>query len=329
LIEDRTKIESKKIKPNLFIVGSPRAGTTALHSFLSQHPEILMSTLKEPEYFCTDIHQESDSFHKEKKYFPYRTKKQYLELFQNVKNEKTIGESSTKYLASTVAAKNIYNFNSKAKIIIILRNPIDILYSLHSRLSYSGVEPIEDFEEALQLEEQRKKGDIPQVVCYPSSLFYSERINFKEKIERYRMLFPEHQVKIIIHELFIKNNIKNYKDVLIFLNIDSGFTPNFTKKNSNRNIRNFSTHLFLSKIMKNKYTHKFVKYIPFRMGILPKLMRANSTVSKRSPMSKKLRLKLMKKYQKEVAELSDYLSIDLTHIWRYDMLDEINADKNN
>ena len=68
-------------RPNLFIVGHPRSGTTALHVFLGLHKDIYMSTLKEPHYFCKDFHQESDEFYKKRVYFRYRDKQAYLRIF--------------------------------------------------------------------------------------------------------------------------------------------------------------------------------------------------------------------------------------------------------
>ena len=82
-------------KPNLFIVGKPKCGTTTLSSFLKHHPEIFMSTPKEPNYFCTDFHKEKDRYHKGSKYFSFETRKDYLKLFKDVKYEKIIGSNGT------------------------------------------------------------------------------------------------------------------------------------------------------------------------------------------------------------------------------------------
>ena len=84
----KTTRESGKI-PNLFIVGAPKCGTTSLHYWLSQHPEIFMSDPKEPFYFCKDLHEEADNLHGYKvNYFKYRDEESYLQIFQNAKNEK-------------------------------------------------------------------------------------------------------------------------------------------------------------------------------------------------------------------------------------------------
>jgi len=86
-------------KPNLFIVGHPKSGTTALYNFLKQHPDIFMCPVKEPAFFCKDFIEESDLFHKQKSFYLdswSREQKVYLSLFADVKSEKIIGECSTR-----------------------------------------------------------------------------------------------------------------------------------------------------------------------------------------------------------------------------------------
>ncbi|MBN1253032.1 MAG: sulfotransferase [Bacteroidales bacterium] len=169
------------MKPNLFIVGMPKAGTSALYFFLKQHPEIFMSEDKEPNYFCADLIEESDNFHKRKfEDFRYRNEKSYLKLFENKDKFKIAGEASTQYLFSKKAAENIYNFNTKAKIIIIIREPVSFLYSYHSQLLRNVRENILDFKKALEFEPERKKlNKYPSNVRFPSQLHYTDWIDYK------------------------------------------------------------------------------------------------------------------------------------------------------
>ncbi|MCP2728272.1 sulfotransferase family protein [Limnofasciculus baicalensis] len=102
-------------KPNLFVVGAPKCGTTSMHNYLGQHPEIFMSSPKELHYFSRDI----DCFTgKIKELY------NYLQLFDSAGNAKYIGESSPEYLYSEVASQQIKELCSDAKIIIMLRNPL-------------------------------------------------------------------------------------------------------------------------------------------------------------------------------------------------------------
>src|SRR5882672_1680365 len=110
-------------KPDCFIVGAPRCGTTAMYTYLGQHPEIFMSARKEPHFFGTDLSSPA----------LVRDEQQYLSLFAKAQNEKRAGEASVFYLYSQRAAREIHAFCPSARIIIMLRNPVEMMYSLHSR----------------------------------------------------------------------------------------------------------------------------------------------------------------------------------------------------
>ena len=126
------------LKPNLFIIGAPKCGTTSIYSFLKQHPEIYMPDFKEPHYFGSDLNKKKGVY--------IDTEEEYLSLFIESKNEIFIGEASTYYLYSNLAPMEIFKFNPDSKIIIALRNPIDLIYSLHSQYFFSGNENVLDFE---------------------------------------------------------------------------------------------------------------------------------------------------------------------------------------
>ena len=144
--------------PNLFIVGAPKCATTSLHHYLQQHPDIAMCKIKEPHFFCTDFHRECDTFHQAPTLFEIRDESAYLSLFSHWKGEKIVGESSTSYLYSQTAADHIYDFNADAKIIIVLREPVSLLYSWHSHLVNNREETIDDFKSALSAEHEKKTG---------------------------------------------------------------------------------------------------------------------------------------------------------------------------
>ena len=114
-------------KPNFFIVGAPKAGTTSLYAYLSMHPEVFMpSTIKEPDYFSHKAILAQNLY--------YNTThvtnlEEYLDLFSLANGEKAIGEASVSYLYYQEAARNLYDFNPEARIIIILREPVERAFS--------------------------------------------------------------------------------------------------------------------------------------------------------------------------------------------------------
>src|ERR1700747_3640485 len=117
-------------RPNFFIVGAPKAGTTALYSYRAQHPEVFMSRLKEPQFFASDICGNQRNV---------TTLSEYLKLFEDA-HALAIGEASTCYLASPGAAEQIRSVCQEPRIIVMLRNPVDVMYAEHSERLFDGTE---------------------------------------------------------------------------------------------------------------------------------------------------------------------------------------------
>src|SRR5215469_6450999 len=126
-------------KPNLFIVGAPRCGTSSLWTYLKGHPEIFMSAKKELYFFDRDDIDSREG----------KSREDYLRHFPASSDHKKVGEATPSYLRSRHAPQAIKAFSPRAQIIIMLRNPVDVLHSLHSMALYSS-EPIVDFAAALE-----------------------------------------------------------------------------------------------------------------------------------------------------------------------------------
>ena len=288
-------------KPNLFIVGAPKCGTTSLANYLNKHPDIFIPSIKEPNFFSTDTYGDKHC----------ASLRDYLDLYQS--NERIHGDASTWYLFSKEAAKNISAFNAEAKIIIMLRNPVDLLHSLHSFLVYIGNEDIYSFEEALKAEPARKLGRrIPKSCKRPEALLYSEVVKFSIQIKRYFKFFDKKQIRILIFENFIKNTSKDYRDSLNFLEVDSHFVPEFRIYNQNKIIRNYRIHRFLADpppFIKFMYSpvHKIVR------GKWNKSLRDLNTIfAARRPMPENLRENLRSKFESEIEELRELINEDLS-----------------
>ncbi len=136
-------------KPNVFLIGAPKCGTSSLYTYLRGHPQIFMSYFKEPHYFCTD--------------FPglrrFPSEAEYLSLFEEAtRRHSLIGEASSRYLYSVEAVAGIERFAKDARYIVMLRNPVDLVYSLHGQLVYQYTESERDFETAWRLQDLRLGG---------------------------------------------------------------------------------------------------------------------------------------------------------------------------
>ena len=240
------KLKKQKL-PNLFVVGAAKSGTTAIYNFLDQHPDIYMSPLKEPHFFCDDIRRENFStFFKKRTVSPAYLKhylsqkklskmqiafvdneKDYFQLFREHSDEKYLGEVSNGYLFSTVAAQNIYNFNPNAKIIMILRDPCERAFS-HCRQEYIG-----NFSEKVKtrnfvkhiiddynIKNDNWGGDSHTFVQL--GLYYNQ-------VKRYFDIFPKKNIQIMFYNDLNNNPQKFKNDLFSFLNVDN-HKIDFTKK---------------------------------------------------------------------------------------------------
>lgn len=307
----------KPYKPNLFIVGQPKSGTTALDYYLNQHQDIFMSRPKEPAYFCTDLINESLTAGRGSLFYQYSSKNDYLELFNNSGNHKIVGESSTSYLYSKTAATNIAKFNPDAKIIMVLREPVDFLYSLYQFHLNDMSETIPNFEDALIAEGKRKLGqNIPKRAGTPSLLYYSERIKYSEQISRYFGCFPRSNILIIIYDDFRRDNHRVTKEVFKFLGVDQDFTPVYNIINPSavprsRIINSIIRIPIIKKVFKNLL--RPTTYYRFQTSIQNRLM----VPGKFPPLSHKSAEELRRQFRPEVKKLADLLSRDLLKEWDY------------
>lgn len=305
-------------KPNLFLVGQPKSGTTALHQFLGQHPEIYMSSIKEPHYFCSDFHTESDRYYGTKRFFDFRTEAEYLQLFTQANSATVLGESSTNYLYSQVAAANISQFNPQAKIIIVLREPASFLYSLHSHYVKFTEENEADFQRALSLETARKQGEFPSPrVTSPSYLYYSDRVNYYQQIKRYYDYFPQSQIKIILFEDFRAQNEVVYREILEFLEVDHNFSPQYESINTNKEVRfetinNLVNNPILKNVSKNLLSQEFNEFV--RDKIVERFLWHQAP---KSAMPADIKAQLKAKYIPEVSKVAELIGVDLAAKWGY------------
>lgn len=291
-------------KPDFFIVGAPRCGTTAMQDYLSQHPEIFMPEAKELHFFGSDLGFSNKRL----------GEKEYLSYFKNAKNEKRVGEASVWYLYSKLAACEIREFNPSSKIIIMLRNPADVLYSLHSRFLYNGNEDISDFKEALEAEEDRKRGlRIPKTVMVVDTLYYRDTIRYTEQVRRYFDVFGRENVFIVIFEDFTNKTDEVYKETLSFLGVNQDFQPVFRVVNPNKRIRS----RFLSKLLINppQKLQSFANVLlpsGFRQTVVKTLWTFSTVYEPRTVIDPELRNTLRVEFASDIETLSVLLGRNLT-----------------
>ncbi|MBA93857.1 MAG: hypothetical protein CMG47_02210 [Candidatus Marinimicrobia bacterium] len=286
--------------PNLFIVGAPKSGTTFLYYYLKQHPDIYFPNFKEPHFFGSDLIRRNGAYN--------LSLDEYQDLFKT--DKKIIGEASTFYIFSKDAPEEIYNFNPKAKIIIMLRDLVDLVHSLHSQFVFSGDEVIEDFTQALELEDSRLSGNrIPNQTTVVNKLFYTSNIlSLPRSIQSFIRYFGRENIKFIDLDDIKKNPKKVYFETLEFLNIDSNLNiPDFKIINKNKTYKSKTVRDFIKKysIFLGSLRSKVFKK---PLGLIKALESANKSENNRAPIPDDLYIKLKDKFSQVDLEIKNIIN---------------------
>ena len=285
------------MKVDFFIVGAPKAGTTSLYHYLAEHPQIEMSSQKEPDYFSDTAIQEQGMYYRKNR---IDTEEKYYSLF-NVESKNVIfGEASVSYLFYKSVAGDIKKYNANAKIIIILRNPIDRAFS-HYLMDYRLGLVSDTFDEIVNKTSNNNK----------VHLYYQQYIQISEyakQIARYYQQFDEDKIMLIDYEDFKKDVGEIVKSVYTFLGINSEYKADINKKHNTftmpKNnliryiysfvfIRNMLTFLFPKSLVKS------VRSILFKQNKKPKL-------------SDETRKQLKQFFKEDIWELSQILNKDFS-----------------
>jgi hypothetical protein len=307
--------------PDFFIVGHPKSGTTALYEMLRKHPQIYMSDIKEPKFFATDMRARFQSV---RGHALPETLEQYQSLFNAATPAQLAGEASPWYLCSRTAAAQIADVQPAARIIAILREPASFLWSLHLQLLRSHVETEKDLRAALSLESARSEGKrIPRRSHLPQLLQYSEHVRYVEQLRRYRGLFGQEQVLVLIYDDFQRDNQATLRTVLRFLEVDDEYPIGEVRvKQTNRTMRSQQLDDLLRSVTLGRSPISRAAKGTAKALTSPQLRRnAFGAIRRRAVFGdvpqadESLMIELRRRFRPEVAALSEYLDRDLLALW--------------
>jgi hypothetical protein len=221
---DRMPRESAR-KPDFFIVGAPRCGTTWLHRHLSIHPAVYMSRQKEPHYFNSDS-----------RYRWIETLDEYESLFRDASpGAQAIGEASVLYLHSALAAANILRYQPLARFVAMARNPLEMAPSWHRQLLFDQQEEEPDFARAWASQGARAAGrHVPARCREPAVLQYRSICLLGEQIARLIGTAGRGRAHVILHDDLRRDPERVYRGVLEFLGLESWLPTQFAPVNPAR-----------------------------------------------------------------------------------------------
>lgn len=302
--------------PNLFVVGAPKCGTTSLCRYLGFHPDIFVPALKEPLFFCTD------QLHGER--WRVADPERYLDLFAPGAGCRWRCEGSAWYLLSSAAPSRIRRNCRDPKIIIVLRNPVDMIVSLHAQFLFSANENIRNFERAYRAQARRARGRrIPWRSHFTEGLLYTRVGRYAPQVERYFEVFSRDRVKVLIFEDFFADVANGYRDVLDFLELDTSFVPTFTVENERHHIRSVLSQRLLVKTFRQWDLSWVLPPGRLRDGarrrlenLCARLKRINADGRPPPSLNAALRRRLHDDFADDIASLEALLDRDLS-IWTH------------
>lgn len=308
-------LSNSEARPDFFIVGAPRCGTTALSTYLAEHPRVGFSRPKETQFFCTDL--PGIAFHT-------TDVQEYLKLcFGHCAGENylAIGEGSVWNLYSKEALANILRFNPQARFIIMVRNPIDLCVALYEKRREMLQEDQPSFEQAWRLEEERRQGQ--NVPTFFRKEFgvpgYRDVVSLGEQVERAFSLIPQPQRLLIVFDDFIADVAAGYAQVLNFLGVPHDGRKEFPRINEGQTIRHpklwalvWGTMLRMRPLLDP--LKRMLKVST--LDIYPRLSRLFlGQRSERPAISQALRAEMRAYFDEDIKRLSAVIGRDLT-AWR-------------
>jgi hypothetical protein len=290
--------------PNLFLIGAPKCGTTAMSHYLAGHPDIFMSEeagVKEPYFYCSDL---------ELSHIRWRIsdKNDYLRLFEQAPAPvKYLGEATPFYLFSQTAIPAIFKTLPQARFVVMLRNPIELAASYHNQHARFGFD-LPDFERAWRLQAERASGrSLPARYVDGTFLQYGRVAKVGAQIERLFGAADRSQIHCIFYDDFKRDPGRSYGDLLKFLQLPDDGISDFRRFNASvtyrwhgleknlQRIRRFRSHLGL----------------PGGLGIHAAINRFNAAEGRR-PLRPEFNRELHAYFRQDIALLSKLTGRDLS-----------------
>lgn len=296
--------------PSFFVVGAPRCGTTAVSKALAGNPRISFSKPKEPHYFLEPRPGMSEN----------ELRQQYLSRYHHelTADHQAIGDGSVSYLYSPEAIRRVLDFDPRAKFIVLVRNPVEMMRSYHSRMLFQLDEDEEDFAKAWELQASRAAGQrIPKRCRDARLLQYGHLGKLGMHLERLFEVAGRERCHVIVFDDFVKDPRATYLRALEFIGVEDDGQVRFKPK---RGTSGFKSRWLQQFVMNPPpWTFRLLAISDARMlkrlkGMRKRIKTLNSRDSKpRQILTEEMRATLREYFAEDVAKLSGLLSRDFSH----------------
>jgi len=291
--------------PAVHILGAPKCGTTALAAYLADHSQIAFSAPKETHHYSSDIAGLKRS----------TDDASYQAMFTVTEQTKVLMEASVWYLYSQTAIPAILKDRPDAKFIVMLRNPVKMLPSLHLQLQFAMDEDETDFRTAWNLSDARAKGDnIPKTCRAPSTLLYKETAAYGAMLDRLFALVPRDRVKVFFQEEMAGDTQGIYQDTLAFMGIDDDRRTDFARINEAKTAKSRYLQYIITRAgpIRRAISSPIKKLTgKSSLGVLQSAKRWNSEKAGKLEIPQDLQEEIAAHYADDMAHVGELLGKDL------------------
>jgi hypothetical protein len=289
--------------PDFAVVGAPKCGTTALYTWLAAHPGIAMAARKEPCFWSRDIAT----------WGRIEDPAAYAALWHDARPGALRGEASPVYLQSRVAIPELLAARPDARLIAMIRNPVEMVASRHANLLVGYQEDVADLEAAWRLQARRAAGEaLPPHCAEPALLQYRAFAAIGEQLDRFMAAVPAAQRMVIVHDDFRADPRAQYLRVLAFLGLADDGRTHFAAVHRNMRLRWVGLPKFQERLS------RFPLYRPARtlahaIGLRPValLHKANVRTTERKPLRPIFERELVDTFLPQVEKVERLLGRDL------------------
>jgi hypothetical protein len=233
----------------------------------------------------------------------------YLLLFAGATDRRAIGEASTIYLRSPLAAKRIKQFVPDSRLVAILRQPADRAYSHYVFMAQHDWDLAPSFEAALAMEDRRRQEG------WHSDVFYKEGGYYSAQLRVYFDLFGQKQIKVYLYEDWHKTPEAVLRDLFRFLEVNENFRPELRRSNISLVPRNRQLHRLAIRPKRIERALTPIIPAPARRLAISALRRFNSKYNLVPPprLDPEIRQRLTNMYREDILKLQDLIGRDLSH----------------
>jgi len=295
--------------PTFLVIGAAKSGTEALCAYLGQHPDVFMCPQREPNFFEAEGRPE----------IPYRgpgdaawlgpqmwtaSLDEYQALFAGADHQRALGEGTASYLYCNDVPARIHRHLPHARLIAILRNPVDRAYSAYSMMRGNGRESLGRFVDALAAEDQRRADGWEPIWHYARMGFYAEQLR------RYDDLFAPDQLRVVLYDDFEERPDEVLSELFQYLGVDDAFVPDTSRRHN------------VSLVPRSSALHRLTvgRFAPRRAvkAVVPTRVRARlrrhvqeQNLVRPTPLDPALRAQLVETFRPDILELQTRLGRDL------------------